>query len=264
MIINPYIFGGYDADAQAFFTAAGITSVTEKNAYNTFILGLKSNSLYTQQLLLPFLGGTASTHKFNAVNPVDSDAAFRATFGGGWTHSSTGALPNGTNAYADTHMVPSVDMSDSAQHLSIYLRTNTAGALSSDLASYTGAGSNIVQLITKFTDGNIYADMYNNSTNRISLANADTRGFYCLSRESTTSFKLYRNGVQIGTVNTSAVAGRSSCTNNFFFSARSAATFFSNREVAFVSAARSALSDSQNLTYYNLVQALETALGRQI
>jgi hypothetical protein len=32
----------------------------------------------------------------------DTNAAFRLTFSGGWTHSATGALPNGTNGYSNT------------------------------------------------------------------------------------------------------------------------------------------------------------------
>ena len=94
---------GFDADAQAFITAAAITDVTQQNAINTLVVDLKGYNIWTKmKALYPFVGGTASTHKFNLKNPLDTDAAFRLTFSGGWTHSSTGALPNGTNAYADT------------------------------------------------------------------------------------------------------------------------------------------------------------------
>ena len=51
--------------------------------------------------LYPFVGGTATSHKFNLKDPRDLDAAFRLQFNGGWTHNSNGVTPNGTNGYAD-------------------------------------------------------------------------------------------------------------------------------------------------------------------
>jgi hypothetical protein len=104
MIINPYSFGvAYDPDAQAFITAAGITDNTQKSAINTLVLDMKGFGIWTKmKAIYPFVGGTATTHKFNLKNPLDTDAAFRLVFNGGWTHSANGALPNGTNGYADT------------------------------------------------------------------------------------------------------------------------------------------------------------------
>jgi len=104
MIINPYSFGvAYDPDAQAFFTASGLTGATNLNAVNQLVLDLKAASIWTKmKAIYPFVGGTAALHKWNLKDPRDLDAAYRLVFNGGWTHSSTGALPNGTNAYANT------------------------------------------------------------------------------------------------------------------------------------------------------------------
>ena len=93
----------FDADAQAFITAAVITDVTQQNAINTLVVDLKGYSIWTKfSAIYPIVGGTAAQHKFNLKNPLDTDAAFRLVFSGGWTHSANGALPNGTNGYADT------------------------------------------------------------------------------------------------------------------------------------------------------------------
>ena len=52
----------YDSDAQAFFTASGITDLTQKNAVNQLVLDLKSNSLWTKiKALYPIVGGNANT-----------------------------------------------------------------------------------------------------------------------------------------------------------------------------------------------------------
>jgi hypothetical protein len=51
-------------------------------------------------------------------------------FNGGWTHSATGALPNGTTGYANTFLVPSSTLSINSIHLSYYSRTNnTSGGV---------------------------------------------------------------------------------------------------------------------------------------
>ena len=48
MIINPYRFSiSYDTDAQAFFDAAGITDVTQKQAVNDFVVAYKANGFWT-------------------------------------------------------------------------------------------------------------------------------------------------------------------------------------------------------------------------
>ena len=125
MIINPYVFaGGFDPDAQAFITAAGITDNTQKTAINTLVLDMKGFGIWTKmKAIYPFVGGTASSHKFNLKNPLDTNAAFRLSFIGGWTHDANGIKANGTNGYADTFFVPSVQYSviDNA-HISIYSR----------------------------------------------------------------------------------------------------------------------------------------------
>jgi hypothetical protein len=113
-LINSYKFGGgapppIDPDAQAFLTAAAITDPTITSAIDTLVVQLKADGIWTKmKALYPFVGGTASTHKYNLKDPQDLDASFRLVFNGGWTHSANGALPNGTNGFADTKLIPSV------------------------------------------------------------------------------------------------------------------------------------------------------------
>jgi hypothetical protein len=95
-----------DPDAQAFITAAGITNPTQQSAINTLVVGLKTDGIWTKMMAIyPFVGGTATSHKYNLKDPRDLDVAYRLTFGGGWDHSSNGIGGNGTNTYADTYIV---------------------------------------------------------------------------------------------------------------------------------------------------------------
>jgi hypothetical protein len=94
-----------DPNAQAFITAAGITDPTQQSAINSLVVGLKATGIWTKMIAIyPFVGGTASSHKYNLKDPRDLDIAYRLTFGGGWGHTSNGIVGNGANTYADTYI----------------------------------------------------------------------------------------------------------------------------------------------------------------
>ena len=99
-----------DPDAEAFLLAAGITDPTETAAVNTLVLDLKAASLWTLfDAFYPFVGGTASTCKWNLKDPQNTDAAFRITWYGGMTFSSTGILGNNSNSGGVSHVNPTTE-----------------------------------------------------------------------------------------------------------------------------------------------------------
>ena len=132
----------YDPDAQAFIDAAGLTDTTQKNAINTLVVDLKADSLWTKfYALYPFVGGTASTHKWNLVNPLDTDAAYRLTEianGGSIAHSSTGVTFD-TLARYNSFINPSVIAADN-WHMTHYnqLEVTTNGY---DMGSFQTSGT---------------------------------------------------------------------------------------------------------------------------
>lgn len=96
-----------DPDAQAFLTATGITDATQEAAVNQLVLDLKSATIWSKmQIIYPFVGGTATTHKYNLKDPQDTDAAYRLDFTD-ITHSAAGAEGATSNCLADTHWIPS-------------------------------------------------------------------------------------------------------------------------------------------------------------
>jgi hypothetical protein len=98
-----------DPDTVAFITATGIESQTITNAINTFVTNLKLNGFWDKlNVIYPFVGGTAESHKYNLKDPRDLDAAYRITFSGSYEHSVQNGLvpvPIGGlyNASGDTH-----------------------------------------------------------------------------------------------------------------------------------------------------------------
>jgi hypothetical protein len=254
----------YTTRTTAFATATGITDTTILGALNTFDLGLISNGLdIKMKAVYPFLGGTASTHKYNFIDARDLDIAFRLTFNGGWTHSSTGALPNGTNGYADTKLIPSSILTFANTHFSLYSRTNSI----TDAWSI-GASNNylpIWSMSLKTTDSSVFFDGYDYGSHRISVGNIDSKGHYIGNISSSTSQKIIKNGTIIQS--TSVSQSQSTLPSySVYISGRNdsgTTTTFDNRELAFATIG-SGLTDAEASTLYTLTQAMQTTLGRQV
>jgi hypothetical protein len=96
---------GYDTDAQAFIDAVGTLTTVQEIAIDDLVTGLKANGTWTKyHAIYPFIGGTASAHKWNLKDPRDLDAAFRITWNGTVTHDETGITGDLSTGYGDTHL----------------------------------------------------------------------------------------------------------------------------------------------------------------
>jgi hypothetical protein len=255
-LLTQWTFGSraIDSNVLSFIAEAGITDQTTVLALNNLVIGLKSNSIYTKmKAVYPFVGGTATTHKFNLVNPLNTDAAYRLVFTGGWTHSSTGALPNGTNGYADTFLNTSTALTLNSHSFGIYSRTSSIAATRC-YGNYNGA---------VFLQHNIQAaNMFSGAAGVTFTANPSLV-LMMGSRTASNLFTAYRAGVSLGT-NAAVIASLPNL--KFYLGARNdsgVASFFSNHELAFAFLG-DGLSGSESATLFSLVQAFQTSLGRQI
>ena len=253
---------GLDPDAKAFLDATAITDVTITRAINTLVIDLKGFGVWSKcRAIYPMVGGTATTHMYNLKDPQNTNAAFRLLFSGGWTHSSTGALPNGTNAYANTVLNPSVSLTNFNTSITFYSRTNSNG-VHFDMGS-SNLGSTQIMSIYSRLSGNAIADTGNFNTSRINVATANSLGFYHINRSSNNSLKLFKNGNIIGT-NTN-VDNATLPNQNINIGAVFLTNFtqFSNRECAFASIGNS-FTDTEATNFYTAVQAFQTTLGRNV
>ena len=245
-----------DPDAEAFILAAGITNPTQESAINTLVVSLKGYNIWTKmKAIYPFVGGTASTHKFNLKDPRDLDAAFRLVFSGGWTHSSNGALPNGTNGFADTKLNDNTILNLNNVHCSVYLRTNTDG-LRCDLGVYDGISG--INIYSRYINSQ-YLRLHEEDTNTI--ATTDSRGFRLGSRNISTSKNIFINN----TKTTFAQNSVSKANYNIYIMASNvgSAVNYSNRECAFASIG-DGLTDTEAANFYTAVQAYQTTLSRNV
>jgi len=252
-----------DSDAQAFITAAAITDATQQSAIDTLVKGLKTDGIWTKmKAIYPFVGGTASTHKYNLKDPRDLDAAFRLVFNGGWTHSSTGATPNGTNGYADTKLNPSISLaSQNSSHMSYYSRTNNDG-------TYIEMGSNIdakrIVLHVKYNGDAYYDQNDQTSGGRLSFSMAAINSS-CFSLMSRTANNLQIgqvNGINKG-INTNTMTSAMPNANIYVGAFNNSTLIYTNRQCAF-SSIGDGLTDTESANLYTRVQAYQTALSRQV
>ena len=258
----------YDADALAYFTAnTAITSAADKNAINTFYLGLKSDGIYTKMkaMYLP-IWGSAATSKWNLINPLDTNAAYRLTFSVGWTYSSSGITP--TNAYASTFLIPGTNLTNNNSHISVYLRTNSDNT-GTDIGIQDDMGVGVAQssyyLIPRYSN-TLYGTIQTDDANRVSGSNTDSRGFYITSRTTSTSLKQYKNSSIFGTnTNTSTglrarfsiPLGASRYIND---AGSDTYTNYSNRQQSFASIG-DGLTDAEASNFYTRVNTLMTYFG---
>jgi len=260
-LVNPYWFAPScgDADAVAFLTATGITDATISSAICTLVTTMKADGTWTKMsAIYPMVGGTATTHKFNLKNPLDTNAAFRLLFSGGWTHSSGGALPNGTNTYANTFFNPSANSSQNSHHISYYSRTN------SNLTEIEVGGANTLQgSVLEIRTSNITYFRINSTSVYVSAADTDSRAFYIANRTASNVINGWRNSTKIATGTT---ASGTLSTQNYFIGSNNSngsPNFYSRKECAFATIG-SGLTDGEAALLYSSIQAFQTTLARQV
>ena len=249
-----------DTDAQAFITAASITDGTQQSAVNQLVLDLKSANVWTKiKAAYPMVGGTATSCKWNLKDARDLDAAFRLVFSGGGTFSSNGYQPNGTNAYANTFLVPFTFYSTNI-HLSYYSRTSTIGNVQEIGCSQISGPTYYSTLAT--ARNSILGLTTNGQINY--LAQANSLGFFLGQKLTNSSRKVLRNGI----VNNSTSTTDSNAmpnTNAYIgaFNDNGIAAAYSSKQCAFASIG-DGLTDAEALAFYNAVQTFNTTLGRQV
>lgn len=243
-----------DVDAQAFIdrviTAGGTLSIIEKSAVDKLVTDLKSAGIWNlMKAIYPMVGASAASCSQNLKS-----SSFIGTFTSGWTFATTGVTPNGTSAYMNTGIIPSVSLSQNSKHISSYVRTTANNSIIGAGSTSTNVYDQIVQL-----GGTLYGNI---STNFSGVARSATTGFYLVRRILSTTANTFINNVL---VQTDGLTSTGQPPNAIFLSARnvSSADLYSSSECAF-SSIGDGLTDTQVSDFYTAVQAFQTTLSRQV
>ena len=223
----------------------------------------------------PFIGGTQDAHKYNGKNPLDTDAAHRIVWFGSVNHGVSGATGNGSNGYGDTKILPSTDLTNNDTHLFTYVNNNTTrgvgqsgfpveigrdllvGAiyLELNLSVWTGIGGNS-------SVGTMYSDpgQTGQADGMALSATSQSNMSLLASRTSSTSLKLYRDGVLADTETASNPYDVTDINLSILLWNDSSGSY-SNRRQAFVSVG-SGLDDTEAADLHDIVHTFNTSLGR--
>jgi len=251
-----------DPNAQAFLDAAVITDVTQANAVNSLVIGLKDDGLWTNiQAIYPLVGGTAGSHKYNLKDPRDLDAAYRLAFFGGWTHNTNGITGNGTNTYADTFY-------NSPKSFGVYSRSATFNTYLTAIQEMVYIGEDFqYENFTKLLASQVY--LTNNYISAIVNMNAPYTKLYSITANP---IKVYRNGINIATPVQNPTLFNSM---NFVLGALRLNTYydgnlstnyydFTTGNIAFAYYSTVILDATQNANLNTRIQTFQTSLGRQV
>lgn len=257
--LAPIAAAGYDTDAQAFFTAAGISDSTQKSAVNQLVLDLKSASIWTKMVAIyPFVGGTSTTHKYNLKDPRDLDAAFRLVYTGTITHDANGITPNGTTGFADTKYVDSTSGTLDSLHFSLYSRT-AAGSNTFEMGA-GDASTRQARMRIRGT-GNTTSSLCQNGT-ADAISNSDASGLFVMSRTASTGYRFQIRGTNNDITRTSVNTALSSvyigALNN-----NGTASSFSAKNIAFASIG-AGLTQTEAGNLDTAVVAFQTTLSRNV
>ena len=251
---------GFDADAQAFFTAATITDATQKSAVDGLVKSLKGSNLWTNMIALyPFVGQTSGKHAFNLKNP----ATFTITWNGTVTHDANGVTGNGTTGYGAVPLDFTTAIGQQARsnfHFAVYNRVTTP----TDAGAF-GGGRNVSSigfgLTREAASVGVRGAMNTLGPNAIVNVSTDLRGIMILNRfNDEAAFDIY---TRLGNTSTSSTTASVPTTNPFLmaYNYNGSASSFSTANLAFASFGWGYSAD-QLATLAIIVNNFEVALSR--
>jgi hypothetical protein len=262
---------GYLPLTTAWIAATSETDTTILNALNTFEAGLIANSLTGKfTALYPMVGGTSTKHARNFMNT----SLYTLSFNGFWSHSANGALPNGTNANADTGINASTVLTVNNNHLSFYSRSNTPVGLTPNfkisIGAYTAATNTrqfALYLKANGTGNAIYTNTSGTLTQSASGASTDSRGWFIGNKASNAigALTVSRNGISLN-ANTLAPTITAYPSANIFLSGNAStglAVQYDDKECAMATIGTS-LTSGEISTLYTLINTFQTSLSRAV
>jgi len=242
----------------------GVTNNAVWLAWDAFFITLKGAGLLSKHYYIRGMTGAvanAANYKFNAINPLDTNAAYRAVYFGGVTFTDKGTQGNGSNGYANSFFNDqTAGVATNDFGITMYSRTNSV-ATGVDMGAVT---LSYVFMWLRQAAGIDFAGSYDDSF-FFGNFTPDTRGAFTITRHPSelNTQRLYRYGVNVATRNAFAPT---TLTNLQMFemarNRRGSAETFSSRQYSYFAAHRG-MTIAETATYHTAIQTLQTALNRQ-
>lgn len=253
--LSSFCPAGSDADVTNFLTATAITDGTITTAITNLVSDLKTNYFWNRlYAIYPFVGGTATTHKFNLKDSRDLDEAFRIEFYGSWTHNANGITGDGSTTHVDTNLNGQFNCTVYNECMGVYTRDVINNCL-------IGAASNPTDQIIQL-GGTLYSSLSGGNTNGAVTA---SNGLYTVNRLNINNCQTYIDGVEVLNF-TDPIASYGNQNLNYYLGARNnggGIDFRSTNNIAF-SFIGKGFTALEQVSLYNIIQDFQTTLGRNV
>jgi hypothetical protein len=208
-------WGAIDSDAATIITAIGVTTELDKRIVDTHVKDLKAiNTIQSNffvyndltnsviKALYPIMGSTIDQIKYNWIKATNEDTAYRLTL---LTGTTPRIIPNAVlfdlTFDLTTHFNCSTNLAstNSFSYYSIFDKISTS-AWGGEIgcAGQSGGYKGILMRINKYNAFQC-GDHYQNPEKTITYTETNSANFYINNKISNTDYKVWRNGVQIGT-----------------------------------------------------------------
>ena len=235
--------------------SGGALSVKEVTALNFLVTNLKMNGLWPSTgVLYPMVGVDAISHSLNLINPDNNRITWSGDSSG--NHTAGTWTANTSGATGDTGL-PGNTFSSSSVMLACYI-TATVARNAGDIGG--GSNPNFLAMITNWNDAtNWYFDAFNTTSGRLTAnATTNTTGLQAGIHLSGTS-TIYQRSTSVAS---SSISPGTPSSSSIKIGQRGEGTA-SGRTYALFQISPG-LSSTQYATYYAIIQAYQTILGRQI
>lgn len=264
------VVNSYDPDAELYFAAVAsdgyVWTDAEKTAVNRWFLDVKgetnpnyaTSNIYSKiPAAYLYNGGTAATHKWNAVNPINADSSYRLVFYGGLTHNANGITGNAVNAYADTFIDPNTVFTINNKAITLYMRSVGTNAQTGVYTS--GFAGDLVGI-------DLFGDFYHTisaSTGGLP-APATLAGAYTFSRQDAAGYRVVKDGALF---QNRVLASSVNPTGKYpLLARRFNVVTIDNYDAGNLcfAAFSTGLTETECINFHNAINALQTALGRNV
>jgi hypothetical protein len=216
---------------------------------------MKTDGIWDKmKAIYPMVGASAAACAQNLKSP-----SFTGTFSGGWTFTSNGATPNGLNAFYNTLLNLSTNLS--LNNISYGFYSGTANVQNTTVSMGAQTPPTYVRLFPNHPGNTIYIDINDGSDSTMDSQNRSD-GFIFGYRTSGNQKIFSRRGtVQSFTSNSNGVVNL-----NMFLGAVNSngnGTGFSVFQHRFTFIGET-ITDTEAANYYTAVQAFQTTLGRAV
>lgn len=250
----------FNPAAGAFINASGIGGI-EAVAVNNLVNQLQEAGLWGKfNAVYPFVGGTAESHKWNLINPQDTNAAYRIVWGGTVTHNENGATGNGTSGWGNTFLTPALaGGGQNNVHISGYFRTTTTARVAADMGATTVQATSALAFNVKNpsnlfnTAGNVAA--FNGTANTLP-------GYFTVTRDNSANYRRAINST-ISTVTATSATVSTTPIAVLAWNNNGTAGNFSDRNIALATIGFG-LTDADIVNLVNINQTFQSTLGRAV